>query len=35
MPTRFVELSLLKKAFDALVPPETSPKEFLRWKELS
>jgi hypothetical protein len=35
MPTRVVDPVLIRKAFDLLVPPEASPKQYLRWKSLA
>jgi len=35
MPTRSVDVRVLQRAFDLLVPPGSIPKQYLRWKELS
>jgi hypothetical protein len=35
MPTRSVDPAVIRRAFDLLVPPETSPREYLRWRGLA
>jgi hypothetical protein len=35
MPTRFVDPSLIRRAFDMLVPPGASSKQYLRWRRLA
>jgi hypothetical protein len=35
MPTRFVDPAVIRQAFDLLVPPDASPKQYLRWKDLA
>jgi len=35
MPTRSVDIRLLRRAFDLLAPPGAAPKQYLRWKELA
>jgi hypothetical protein len=35
MPTRSLDPTLIRRAFDLLVPPDTTPKQYLRWKQLA
>ncbi len=35
MPTRSIDIRLLRRAFDLLAPPGENPKQYLRWKELA
>ena len=35
MPTRSVDSAVIRRAFDLLAPPDASPKQYLRWKQLA
>ena len=35
MPTRSMDVELVRKAFDVLVPPGSVPKQYLRWKQIA
>ena len=35
MPTRSIDPTLVRRAFDLLVPPGAAPKQYLRWKQIA